>query len=99
MTAERGDDEVGPNEPVVASKADFDRLLRAGFIDTFRVFEPGGGHYTWWSNRKGVRQRNIGWRIDYHFVNEELLAKVKSAEIRPEVMGSDHCPVIIELKR
>lgn len=78
-------------------RAGFDRLLAAGFIDTFREFEPGGGHYTWWSNRKGVREKNIGWRLDYFLVSEALRPRLKAAGILPHVMGSDHCPITLEL--
>lgn len=78
-------------------RAGFGRILEAGFIDTFREFETGGGHYTWWSNRKGVRERNIGWRIDYFLISEALRPRLKAAGIRPDVMGSDHCPITLEL--
>jgi exodeoxyribonuclease-3 len=78
-------------------RAGFDKLLAAGFVDTFREFETGGGHYTWWSNRKGVRERNIGWRIDYFLVSGALRARVRAAGIRPDVYGSDHCPITLEL--
>jgi exodeoxyribonuclease-3 len=61
------------------------------------MFEPGGGHYSWWDYRFHARDRNVGWRIDYFFVSEELRDKVRRAWIEPEVMGSDHCPVGIEL--
>jgi exodeoxyribonuclease-3 len=79
-------------------RAGFDAFVRAGFIDTFRVFEKGGGHYTWWSLMAGARARNIGWRIDYFLASEALAPRLKSAFIRPEVIGSDHCPVGIELR-
>lgn len=79
-------------------RAGFEKLLEAGFIDTFREFEKGPGHYTWWSQRPGVRQRNIGWRIDYFLISEALRPKLKSARILPDVMGSDHCPVTLELE-
>jgi len=78
-------------------RAGFDALLAAGFLDTFREFEPGGGHYTWWSNRKGVRERNIGWRIDYVLISRRLRPRLQQASIHPDVMGSDHCPVSIRL--
>lgn len=71
----------------------FDRVLDAGFQDSFRLFESGGGHYTWWSYQSGARERNIGWRIDYVCVSHALRSAVRSAFIQPEVMGSDHCPV------
>jgi len=74
-----------------------DRLLDAGFIDTFRVFEPGPGHYSWWDMQSRARERNVGWRIDYFFVSDAMRPHLKSASIRPEVQGSDHCPVEITL--
>lgn len=79
-------------------RAGFDRILKAGFVDTFREFESGGGHYTWWSNRPGVRERNVGWRIDYFLVSKGLRPRLAAAGIRPEVMGSDHCPITLELR-
>ncbi len=78
-------------------RASFDRILAAGFIDTFREFESGGGHYTWWSNRRGVREKNIGWRIDYVVISPALRPRLRRAAIHPEVLGSDHCPVSIHL--
>lgn len=74
------------------------RFLARGYADTFRHFTPDPGHYTWWSYRAGARQRNVGWRIDYHLVNEELLPRLQRADIHCEVPGSDHCPVSITLK-
>lgn len=76
----------------------FDRILDAGFLDSFRLFEPGGGHYTWWSYQGTARQRNVGWRIDYVCVSHALRSSLASAFIEPEVSGSDHCPVGIILK-
>lgn len=72
-------------------------LLDAGFVDTFRIFTEGNGHYTWWSNFSGARARNVGWRIDYFLVSSTLAPKVLAAEIHPSIMGSDHCPVSITL--
>lgn len=74
-----------------------DALLSRDFIDTFREFEKGPGHYTWWDMQSRARERNVGWRIDYFFVSRSLRPRLKSAFILPEVMGSDHCPVGIEL--
>lgn len=71
--------------------------VEAGFIDTFRIFTTGSGHFTWWSHFGNARARNVGWRIDYIMVSEALCPIIKSARIHPEVMGSDHCPVSIEL--
>lgn len=73
------------------------RWLSSGWSDTFRAFESGGGHYSWWSQRVGVRQRNIGWRIDYVLASAAAMPFVRSAFIRPDVMGSDHCPVGVEV--
>lgn len=79
-------------------RASFGRLLDAGFIDTFRHLHPDtAGAYSWWSYRAGTRQRNIGWRIDYWGVSAPLVTRVASATILPHVLGSDHCPVAIEL--
>jgi exodeoxyribonuclease III len=75
----------------------FDRFVAAGFVDSFRVFEKSGGHYTWWSNIGNARARNVGWRMDYVLVSGRLQPQLKQAFIRPEVVGSDHCPVGIEL--
>ena len=74
-----------------------DKMLEAGFVDTFREFEKGPNHYSWWDMQSRARERNVGWRIDYFFVSEELKPSLKRAFILPEVMGSDHCPVGIEL--
>ena len=71
----------------------FQAFLDAGFVDTFRLFHKGNGHYSWWSHFSNARERNVGWRIDYILVSESLKSKVKKAEILPEVIGSDHCPV------
>ena len=75
-----------------------DRLAASGFIDTFRVFNQDPGHYSWWDIRTGSRERNVGWRIDYHFISENLKPHLKDAFILPEVLGSDHCPVGVTLK-
>jgi exodeoxyribonuclease III len=75
----------------------FDNIVKAGFLDTFREFEKAGGHYTWWSRFANCRARNIGWRIDYFCISKSLRPRLKTAYILPEVMGSDHCPVGIEL--
>ncbi len=78
-------------------RAGFDRIVARGFVDSFRVFQKGGNHYTWWSPMSNARSRNIGWRIDYFCISKSLLPRLKKAWILPEVMGSDHCPVAIEL--
>ena len=79
-------------------RAWMDTFTGAGFIDTFRHFHPDEtGHYSWWSYRSGARERNVGWRLDYHCVDTEFLPSVKTSVIRPDVHGSDHCPVEINL--
>jgi len=72
-------------------------LLNSGFIDSFRYFYPEReGAYTWWSYMNKVRERNIGWRIDYFLVSKRLAGRLKDAGMYPEIMGSDHCPVFLE---
>lgn len=74
------------------------KFLKAGYVDTFRHFCPDPGQYTWWSYRSGARAKNIGWRLDYHCVNEAFMSRVTHAEILSSVMGSDHCPVALSIK-
>lgn len=78
-------------------REELDRWLRAGYVDTFRAFESGPGHYSWWSQRFGVREKNIGWRIDHVLASPAAMRYVRAATIHPEVKGSDHCPVGVEL--
>jgi exodeoxyribonuclease-3 len=73
------------------------RWLAAGWVDTFRAFEPGPGHYSWWSQRPGARARNIGWRIDYVLASPEAMRFVSKAFIQRDVLGSDHAPVGVEV--
>jgi len=75
-----------------------DKLLKTGFIDTLRVFNQKPEQYTWWDMMTRARDRNVGWRIDYFFVSDNLKDNLINAFILPDVMGSDHCPVGIELK-
>jgi exodeoxyribonuclease III len=75
----------------------FQNMLDAGFVDTFRLFTQGNGHYSWWSHFANSRARNVGWRIDYVLVSGKLRDSVKTAKIHADVMGSDHCPVSITL--
>jgi len=74
-----------------------DKLVGLGFTDTFRKFHTEGGHYTWWPYFANARKRNLGWRIDYAFTSGPLTPRVKDAFILPDVMGSDHCPIGIEV--
>lgn len=78
-------------------RAGFDAFLAAGMVDTFREFEPGPNHYSWWSYRAGARGKNIGWRIDYFVTSGVLRPALRRAWIEPGVMGSDHCPVGLEV--
>lgn len=78
-------------------REELDRWLRAGWVDSFRHFHKGAGHYSWWSQRFGVREKNIGWRIDYVLASPAAMAFVKRAAIHPDVSGSDHCPVSVDL--
>ena len=79
-------------------RAWMDRFIGAGYADTFRMFTSEGGHYTWWSYFTKGRERNVGWRIDYHCVNPAAAPDVEGARILADVMGSDHCPVELTLK-
>ena len=74
-----------------------DRFLDAGFIDCYRHLYPDEVCYSWWSMRSGARQRNVGWRLDYFFISENLLPVLKDCRMYTEDMGSDHCPVMLEL--
>ncbi|MBN2403836.1 MAG: exodeoxyribonuclease III [Spirochaetes bacterium] len=78
-------------------RAWIDKLISHGYTDTFRMFIKEGGHYSWWDYKTRARERNIGWRIDYFFVSNNFKDKVKSAFILKDIMGSDHCPVGIEI--
>jgi exodeoxyribonuclease-3 len=75
----------------------FQNFLDSGMIDSFRLFKQGNGYYTWWSHFANARARNVGWRIDYFVVSGSLKDRIRSAEIHPKVMGSDHCPISVEL--
>ena len=81
-----------------AERAWMDQWVADGQVDVFREFHKGPGHYSWWDLKSGARERNVGWRIDYHFVTKGLAPRVKSASILRDVVGSDHCPVAVELK-
>ncbi len=78
-------------------RAWIDKFMDHGYLDTFRMFDPEPGRYTWWSYRFNARKNNAGWRIDYFFVSDELKDAVKSAWIDSDVMGSDHCPLGVEI--
>src|SRR3569833_50168 len=75
----------------------FQNMVNAGFVDTFRLFKQGNGHYSWWSNFANARARNVGWRIVFVLFSSALKSKVKSAEILADFLGSDHCPVSVTI--
>ena len=77
----------------------FTNIVEAGFIDTFREFTKEGGHYTWWSYMFQARVKDIGWRIDYFCISERIKNKLKESVILKDIMGSDHCPVMIEIEK
>ncbi len=79
-------------------RAWMDKFESHGYVDTFRMFVKGGGHYSWWDYKTQARERNVGWRLDYFFISEDLVTKVKDAYIMSDILGSDHCPVALELE-
>ena len=79
-------------------RAWLDKFIACGYVDTFRKLYPEQVTYSWWDYRTRARGRNAGWRIDYHFVNQEFFSRVKDADILTDVLGSDHCPVVLELE-
>jgi exodeoxyribonuclease-3 len=76
----------------------FQNYIDAGFLDTFRLFKQGNGYYTWWSHFANARARNVGWRIDYFLASKSLKDRIKAADIHPKILGSDHCPISLELE-
>lgn len=78
-------------------REELSRWLGTGWVDTFRHFTKEGGHYSWWAQRPGLRERNVGWRIDYVLASPGALPFVRGAAIHPKVKGSDHCPVSVDL--
>jgi exodeoxyribonuclease III len=79
-------------------RAWMDEFIGSGYMDTFRIFNPDPGHYTWWSYRFRAREKDIGWRVDYHCVNQEFRKQVKEAAILKDVLGSDHCPILLRIQ-
>ena len=94
----RPKENVGKKGFTGEERGGIDNIIKSGFTDTFRLFTKGAGHYTWWSHFGMARERNIGWRIDYIMASVAILSSVKKAQIHADVMGSDHCPVSIELQ-
>jgi exodeoxyribonuclease-3 len=89
---------IGKHGFTYEERAGFDAYENAGFVDTFRhIYPDKTDAYSWWSHWANSRARNVGWRIDYWMVSKSVLQNIKSAKIHPEVLGSDHCPVSIEI--
>ena len=95
----RPKENVGKHGFTDEERAGFEKILQKGFTDTFRLFTNGNGNYSWWTHWANARARNIGWRIDYFLVSQQLKPQIKSAKIHSEQMGSDHCPVSIEITK
>ena len=93
----RPKENVGKRGFTDEERAGFEELVQHGFLDSFRLFVQGNGHYTWWTHWANARARNVGWRIDYFLVSASLRPKIKAAEIHSDVMGSDHCPISVTL--
>ena len=79
-------------------RAWIDKVVGSGYLDTFRLFNKEGGHYSWWDYKTRARERNVGWRLDYFFAAEELKKNIINSYILKNVIGSDHCPVVLELE-
>jgi exodeoxyribonuclease-3 len=75
-----------------------DNIISSGLVDIFRKFTQGKGHYTWWSHFQNSRARNVGWRIDYFFVSKSIVPKIVSNKIYSDVLGSDHCPIELDIQ-
>jgi exodeoxyribonuclease III len=103
-TAHKAIDLARPNENentsgfLLVEREKLDLLIDRGYIDCFRSFINEEGHYTWWSQRGRSRENNIGWRIDYHFCSKNMKKLIKNCYQLPEIYGSDHCPVALELE-
>ncbi len=104
MNVAHTEDDLANPKPNVGKKGftaeernGFDNWLSAGFTDVFRRDHQGNGYYTWWSHFAKSRERNVGWRIDYWLASSDIADQVKQAEIHPDIMGSDHCPISIEV--
>jgi exodeoxyribonuclease III len=93
----RPKENVGNKGFTKEERSGIDAIIESGFVDTFRMFTEGNGHYTWWSHWGAARERNVGWRIDYMFASRNLTSMIRRAQIHSEVLGSDHCPVSIDL--
>lgn len=89
---------MGKHGFTIEEREGFDKFLEAGYADTFRIFNKEGGNYTWWTHWANARERNVGWRIDYFLASHGIQKQIKSAAIHPDIMGSDHCPISLEVE-
>jgi len=94
----RPKENIGKRGFTEEERAGFENMIKSGFVDTFRMFTKGNGHYSWWTHWAKSRERNVGWRIDYWMVSESIKNRIKSSKIHADQMGSDHCPVSIEVE-
>ncbi len=94
----RPKDNVGKKGFTDEEREGIQNFIDKGFVDTFRIFTKGNGHYTWWSHFAKARERNVGWRIDYFFVSNKIKSKVKNALIHKDILGSDHCPIELDIE-
>ena len=78
-------------------RAWIDKLIDSGYVDTFRLFDNGPGKYTWWDYKTRARERNVGWRLDYFFISDGIANNITDSYILNEIMGSDHCPIVLEM--
>lgn len=88
---------VGNSGFLPEERKKIDELIELGYIDSFRMFNKDGGNYTWWSQRGRAREKNIGWRIDYFFVDKQSSKLIINSRLQPEVFGSDHCPIVLDV--
>ncbi len=93
----RPKDNIGKKGFTNEEREGIQKMIDENFVDTFRIFTKGNGHYTWWSHFANARERNVGWRIDYFFVSKRLESKVKNALIHKGILGSDHCPIELDI--
>lgn len=94
----RPKENIGKKGATEEEREGLQNYIDSGFVDTFRMFHEGNGHYSWWTQWANARERNVGWRIDYFFVSERIKDKVLTSDIEADVMGSDHAPLSISLE-
>ena len=88
---------MGKHGFTIEEREGFDKFLEAGFVDTFRLFNQEPAQYTWWTHWANARARNVGWRIDYFLASDTMRGAIENAQIHPDIMGSDHCPISVTI--